>query len=256
MPQRGQLTPDRFGFSMPVDAPLYPRPPYRYEGATLVKFAYTTDPALASRIVPEPLTLADPPTAGLVLASYPASDLGPYDEVVVYLDVLFRGVPYQYAAYLYVTTDVAMAAGREMGGYPKKIGRIDLTLGPDDYAGSLERPAGTRLLSASFTPKVQAPPTSDPIDLNYLCLRVLPSPHAGGPPSVRELAGSHWTLRPAEIWAGQGRFEMTGASQADPLQSVPLVEMGTCLLIRGDILVRQNAFAESMPLGPFPGEEA
>ena len=95
--------------------------------------------------------LPDPPTAGLVFASYPSSNLGPYDEVVLFLDVIFKGRPFQFAAFLYVTTDAAMAAGREMGGYPKKIARIEFLAGPDHDGGhgAARRPANLHRHDAS-----------------------------------------------------------------------------------------------------------
>src|SRR5262245_55034005 len=129
MPVRGSLTKSQLGFSMPAYAPLFPKPPYYSKNAKLMIFKYVTD-AKAARMVPDVLELPDPPTAGLVFAEYPASNLGPYDEVVLYLDVVYQGRPLQFAAFLYVTSDAAMAAGREMGGYPKKIGRIEFLPGP------------------------------------------------------------------------------------------------------------------------------
>ena len=128
MPVRGRLTKAQLGFSMPSYAPLFPKPPYFYNSASLMIFPYATDEG-AAQMVPNVMELADPPTAGLVFASYPSSTLGPYDEVVQYLDVVYEGAKYKFATFLYVTTDSAMSAGREMGGYPKKIGRIEFLPG-------------------------------------------------------------------------------------------------------------------------------
>ena len=133
MSVRGSLTKGQLGFSMPAYAPLFPKPPYYYKNATLMVFKYVTDVSVA-RMIPDTVELADRPTAGLVFASYPSSNLGPYDEVVLFVDVLFNGRPFQFAAFLYVTTDAAMAAGRKMGGYPKKIARIDFLPGPAQTA--------------------------------------------------------------------------------------------------------------------------
>ena len=67
---RGTLTRERFGFSVPCDAPLYPAPPYLYEGATMLAFDYLTDPKTAVELLPavDGLELTDPPHAGLVFA--------------------------------------------------------------------------------------------------------------------------------------------------------------------------------------------
>src|SRR5262249_30987973 len=156
--------------------------PYLYRDATLMIFKYVTDPVSAARMVPEAVELADPPTAGLVFASYPSSNLGPYDEVVLYLDVVFKGQRLQYGAVLYVTSDAAMAAGREMGGYPKKIAKIEFLPGPN-YAAILERPAGLRLCTGTMRPEQLQVPSPNlqktgtpPLVLDYLTLRLIPSP--------------------------------------------------------------------------------
>lgn len=249
---RGTLAKERFGFSMPIDSPLFPAPPYDYKAATLMIFKYVTDGPSAAQIIPEELTLADPPTAGLVFASYPESSLGPYNEVVLYLDVTFNGEPYQYGAYLYVTTDVAMAAGREMGGYPKKIARIDIQTGPTTYAGSMERPHGLRICSGSMTPQQKAPQLPPLLPLNYLTTRIIPSPQRGALPTVGEIMASHWAVEPTEIWTGTGTFQLDGGSESDPLHRVPLVQLEACMLVKGDIIVKPNAFPEQQEIFPPP----
>jgi acetoacetate decarboxylase len=231
---RGTLT--RFGYSMPRDAPLYPGPPFEYQGATLLAFDYLTDPKTAVGLLPsvDGLELDDKPRAGLVFASYPRSTLGPYEEVVLFLHATFRGDEVKYGAYLYVTTDIAMAAGREMAGFPKKIARIAIT-GGATYWATLERPAGQLLATATLTPGDQEAPLRD--SLRYLTLRVIPSPLKGAPPSIVELVDSTWELRDATVRAAQGTLSLTGVSQNDPLQKAPVVQLLGCSLIQGDLRV-------------------
>jgi acetoacetate decarboxylase len=247
MSVRGSLKKGQFGFSMPAYAPLFPKPPYYYKNATLMVFKYVTDVSVA-RMIPDTVELADRPTAGLVFASYPSSNLGPYDEVVLFVDVLFKGRPFQFAAFLYVTTDAAMAAGREMGGYPKKIARIEFLPGPAQTA-VLERPAGLRLCTGTMRPeqlqtpapgpqKTAGPPP--PLVLNYLTLRLIPSPQLDQPPSLVELLETQWSVNCSEVWIGPGSCQLTGASELDPLHWAPVVEPLVCELIKGDIRVDLN----------------
>jgi acetoacetate decarboxylase len=254
MSVRGTLTKAQLGFSMPPYAPLFPKPPYFYRNATLAIFKYVTD-ASAARMVPEMVELTDPPTAGLVFASYPASNLGPYDEVVLYLDVVFKGRPFQFAAFLYVTTDSAMAAGREMGGYPKKIARIAFLPGPDQTA-VMERPAGLRICTGTMRPEQRQFPgpiaqelavPAPPLVLNYLTLRLIPSPQLNQPPSVLELLETHWTIECSEVWTGPGSCQLTGASELDPLHWAPVVQPIVCELVKGDIRVDLNDQPSATP---------
>ena len=255
MPVRGTLTKDQLGFSMPPYAPLFPKPPYFYSNATLLIFKYVTDVS-AARMIPDSVELADPPTAGLVFASYPSSNLGPYNEVVLFLDVVFKGRPLQFGAFLYVTSDAAMASGREMGGYPKKIARIEF-LGGSDQTAAMERPAGLRICTGTMRPEVRQLPPAGPQKsaaaspstvLNYLTLRLIPSPQLNQPPTVLELLETKWTVEPSEVWTGPGSCQFTGASDLDPLHWAPVVKPIVCELIKGDIRVDQNDQPSQTPL--------
>jgi acetoacetate decarboxylase len=254
MPVRGTLAKGQLGFSMPPYAPLFPKPPYFYNNATLMIFKYVTD-ATVARMVPDAVELPNPPTAGLVFASYPASNLGPYDEVVLFIDVIFKGLPFQFGAFLYVTTDSAMAAGREMGGYPKKIARIEHLAGPDRTA-VMERPAGLQICSGTMRPEVRMVPdpnqktavAAPPLVLNYLTLRLIPSPEINQPPSLLELLETHWTIDLKEVWTGPGSCQFTGASLLDPLHWAPVIEPIVCELVQGDIRVDQNDQMSETPL--------
>jgi acetoacetate decarboxylase len=255
MSLRGSLKKGQLGFSMPPYAPLFPKPPYFYKNATLMIFKYVTSESVA-RMVPDLVDLPDPPTAGLVFASYPSSNLGPYDEVVLFLDVFWNGRPLQFAAFLYVTTDAAMAAGREMGGYPKKIARIEFLSGPD-HAAVMERPAGLRICTGTMRPEERqipgpnsqkAPGPPAPLVLNYLTLRLIPSPQRGQPPSLLELLETHWTIDCSEVWTGPGSCQLSGASELDPLHWAPVVQPIVCELVKGDIVVDLNDQPSETPL--------
>ena len=198
-----------------------------------------TDPKTAVELLPavDGLELTDPPQAGLVFARYPNSSLGAYDEFVLYLLAKFRGKDVKYGAHLYVTTDTAMAAGREMGGFPKKIAVIKIDRGRgDSYRASLERPAGQIL--AEVTLKTAGPPSPVPdIVLDYLTLRVIPSPLRGTPPSIVELVDSTWVMSQAITKHAEGTLYLSGASLSDPLQKAPVVQVERCALLQGSLRV-------------------
>jgi acetoacetate decarboxylase len=247
MPLKGRLTKESLGFSMPSYAPLYPKPPYFYKNASLMVFPYETTES-AAQMVPNVVELADPPTAGLVFANYPSSNLGPYDEVVQYIDVVFSGVKFKYATFLYVTSDSAMAAGRENGGYPKKIGKIEFLPGPA-WTAVLERPAGLRICSGTMRPeqKLPAAMAPAPLTLQYLTLRFFPSPQVNQPPTLSEILKTQWTVDPVEVWAGTGSCQYTGASALDPLQLAPIVKALPCEFITGNIHVDLDTVPSETP---------
>ncbi len=240
----GTLTTKSLGFSMPAHAPLYPPPPYVYDDARLLYYMYPTDPARAAAVVPSNLEIANPPIATLAFASYPRSTLGQYLEVVQLIDVLFEGKPCKFAVALYVTNDAAMASGRELGGYPKKLASITIREeGPIGIA-RIDRPSGITLAEGVFRPGAPIPaPEPFPITHAYLCLRIVPSPENGKPPSLCELVRSHWTLESGTFWSASGSLRLASASVFDPLDCLPMLAPPMVMLYNGRITVA----AESPP---------
>ncbi len=248
----GTLTRNNLGFSIPSDGPLYPSLPYHYQNASLLVFEYETDGKLAAQLLPAQAELTDPPIAGLVFADYPTCTLGPYKEAVVYLQAMYKGpgapqnAPLLYATHLYVTTDVAMAAGREIAGFPKKIAAIEYQDGPK-ISASLERPKGQPLASASFEPKGE--PISVPeSSMTYLTLRMMPSPTKSASPSICELLTTDWVMRNSKVWVtGGAEFKITGSTANDPLNLFPILRVTSSKLIRGDLEVAANDRDRSQP---------
>ena len=86
-----------------------------------------------------------------------------------------------FAVRLHVDTDVAMAAGREIGGFPKKLGHIEIQDSPM-YFASLDSPKGLRICSGEMNPFAKVaeqrllPPAMQTTVLPYTSLRVLPNP--------------------------------------------------------------------------------
>lgn len=256
---RGTLTKANAGFSMPAHAPLFPAPPYEYQDATLLVFEYLTDPASAARMLPAQAELIEPPdapgkaVAGVVFARYPSSTLGPYLEVVQFLFCLYLGKPVQFATHLYVTTDVAMAAGREMGGYPKKIAGIGIQgdAGPG-FSATLERPTGTTLVSASLTDLKDPEPVPEAESLlHYLTLRIIPSPTLAAPPSLSQLILSDWQILDGRKQAGTGVLTITGQSVLDPLQFAPNLHLLDAKLVRAKTLRVTANDSDPSRLQPF-----
>lgn len=249
----GKLTRANLNFSIPSDGPLYPRLPYEYPGATLVMFEYETDPESASTLLPAQARLTDTPSAGLVFANYPAGTLGPYREVVLYLKALYTppGATKEsevfYAAHLYVTTDTAMAAGREIAGFPKKIGEITFDEHEANISAFLDRPKGQRLASAEFT-KAGDPIEAPPAVFTYLTLRLFPSPSQNADPSLCELLLTDWSMSNARLWTGQGTCALSAStSPNDPLNLVPILKITSARMIQGHMQVAANTLDRSAP---------
>jgi acetoacetate decarboxylase len=225
----GSLKKAAFGYSMPVDAPLYPPFPIYYRNIRILLFPYLTDSAKAAALLPEQLELVEPSPgvamAQVIFATYPFSNIGAYNEVSQTIFATYKGKPVAYAVRLHVTTDRAMAAGREIGGFPKRMGHISFEEG-ETLISVLESPRGTRVCSGEVLPIKPFQPNGKsviPLPLNFVSLRVMPNPLDPAGPSICQLVGSEWNLTDGEMWEGQGGLVLTGASALCPYHALPVV---------------------------------
>ena len=250
---QGQLTKDKFGYSMPANAPLYKPFPVNYDKAQVLSITYLTDPNAAAKLLPDQLALADveaPIPAAIavaIFAHYPSSTVGVYDEVAQALLCTYQSRPVLYAVNFHVTSDEAMSAGREIAGFPKKIGRIRFKTG-ETYSSSLERPAKNRICSCKFTPtqKIKGLPETDVKE--YVSLRVMPNPQNQADPSLCQLIGSLWELGPGQYWAGKTKFRIKGTSADDPYHALPVIKLleDKCVLFKGKMSAKGISFVQNL----------
>jgi acetoacetate decarboxylase len=229
MATQGLLKKAAFGYSMPVDTRLYPPFPIEYEHIRILLFPYLTDSAKAAALLPEQLQLIEPSPgvamAQVIFAKYPFSNIGAYNEVSQTIFATYNGQPVAYAVRLHVTTDRAMAAGREIGGFPKRMGHISFDEG-ETFSSVLESPRGTRICSGELLPiqpfRVNGKSVI-PLPLNFVSLRVIPNPLDSANPSICQLIGSEWNLTDGDLWEADGGLVLTGASTLCPYHALPIV---------------------------------
>lgn len=111
-----------------------------YERAHYLVADMPVDPTAARRWLPRPLTLATPARATLFLAWFPWTSFGSaYREAGLFLHVRHLGVEAVCSPWMIVDDDVALVTGRELLGYPKKLGAIELDLDGDAVTGRASR---------------------------------------------------------------------------------------------------------------------
>src|ERR1700682_682782 len=211
--------------SIPVSAPLYGEPPYLYRGGNSLICVFRTEARAVEALVPEPLK-ANPD--GLVYGrqnDFHVVGLGSYHEAIVSIPVEFRGKLGQYLAYLYLDSDVPIAAGREIFGFPKKFGRFSLS----DKENVLTR-GGERGGVDLFRLSVQCTAPGKEADLAALAnplynLKIIPSVRKGAPPDVMQLTAM--TLQNVvvhRVLEGSATVKF-GESPADPLFKLQPIEV-------------------------------
>ena len=243
----GQLTKGSFGYSVPVDSPLYQPFPLEYEDVDILLYPYVTTVAAAAKLLPAQLDLAPVPgdttgtlaAAQVVFARYGFSNVGAYNEVAQVIAATYRGTMpagtnpnVAFAVRLHVTNDMAMAAGREIGGFPKKLAHIDVQSGPV-WLATLESPAGLRICTGEMQPFIKVveqselPANMQSMPLSYVSLRVIPDPTSSTPPytpTVCQLIYTEWVLSEGTFWGGRGALTFTGASELHPYHTLPIVQ--------------------------------
>ena len=246
MGTQGQLTKANFGYSVPVDAPLYQPFPVYYEDSTFLTFPYVTSADAAAKLLPAQFELTPGPDgdagklayAKVLFAKYGFSTYGAYNEVAQVIQARYTGkMPagmspdVAFAVRLHVDSDMALAGGREIGGFPKKLGHIEFNESPIFFS-SLDSPKGLRICSgemnafAKVAEQKLLPPAMQTMPLSYCSLRVIPNPDMTAPytPSLCQIIYTEWVLSEGTFWSGRGALSFTGASALSPYHTLPIIQ--------------------------------
>ncbi len=248
--------------NQPALSPLYPPFPWKMFGGKAIVVNYETDmEALLEFLPPEMTPMSDPPVISCFLNSgYDfAVGGGTYCEMAPLISVLYEGEPhlFPWVVYLGEGTEEWFAAGREVLGDSKKLAQIKLhkELGRGLMLGTVERPAGYRLVNMIAGPFDRQGEETDFQFLPLLVLRLIPSGEEGNNrPQIAELLRKRVTatIKKAEdgspmIFHGQGSVEF-GRSEQDPLYKLPVrkvlgsmyIEFGTIEQPAGEVLKNYN----------------
>ncbi|MHA1893604.1 MAG: acetoacetate decarboxylase family protein [Candidatus Helarchaeota archaeon] len=118
---------EQVDYSIPWQCGLYPPPPIHYSRMRAIVCMMKIDLETKKKFLPPELEAVEFPFDTLFITEYPDSDIGPYNENLILLYCKFEGNPGLFVMNIYVDTDEAMAAGREIWGYPKKMCDINLS---------------------------------------------------------------------------------------------------------------------------------
>lgn len=122
----------------PLTAPAYPMPPYKFINREYLNIIYRTDEKALREAVPEPLEITEPLVKFEVMWMPDVSGLGAYAEAGQVIPVRFNGEEGDYVHSMYVDNFPAIASGRELTAYPKKMGEPKLYVDSDALVGTLD----------------------------------------------------------------------------------------------------------------------
>lgn len=122
----------------PLTAPAYPMPPYKFVNREYLNIIYRTDSKALLKAVPQPLEFNEPLVRFEVMWMPDVTGLGSYTEAGQVIPVHFNGEDGDYVHSMYVDNFPAIASGRELSAYPKKIAAPRLYVDSDTLVGTLD----------------------------------------------------------------------------------------------------------------------
>ncbi len=184
------------GYSIPINAPLYEGPTYKYRATNTILCIFRTSKEVLEAVVPKPLVYNSDHYVYAWVNHLPrTTGFCHYREMFLTIPVEYPGkdgmVAGNYNAHLYLDNDSPIAAGREIYGYPKKLARVHFSEQEDVLTRSVER-GGHEIFKVSISPRVSLP--IDPIDplvaqlaLPFINYKLIPSVVQDAKPDVAQL---------------------------------------------------------------------
>ena len=234
------------------------RPTADFYGAEMLIVFWETKPEIVAKLLPPPLKPANQPIAMAFVANYPRTNFDVvYKESALFLRAVYNGEEGGYCLSMPVTSDMAMAAGREFLGFPKKMAEIHFKRDGHSVDGWTER-RGIRFMDvrAKLTGKfndaaaqeivksslsVGADGSINAISYNF---KHFPAPEGGAFDYNPRLVKQETVLRPKEMVFGEAEIILRH-SDYDPWAEVEVVKMLGALYTVGDnSMLRGKTVAE------------
>ncbi len=202
--------------------------------AEILTVYFETKPEIVQRLLPPPLKPAELPVGFAFVANYPRTNFGvSYLESALFLQARFGDELGNYCLAMPVTDDMALILGREVFGYPKKIGQIHFKRSGQDVTGWTER-HGTRFLEmkAKLTGTFNVKEVQDLVtavlrsgaNAVVFNFKYFPAPEGRGFDYNPRLIREEIVIRPSTIVMGEAELVLK-SSEYDPWADVEVVRV-------------------------------
>ena len=212
------------GYSMPSLSGLYTKPPYHYREIKQVLVQFVTDAQILRELVPNPVIPNAENEMFLLVSEMFGAGFGRYLEAHLFTLARFKRRLVNFSNYLILDNDVATCGGREIWGWPKKIGRLTLSMTDDVVRATVERggvqliDVAVRLESFGTTKDVEGTP-------DWICHKVIPSVSNKLPDEVNQLTLTTLSnISVKEVHKGPATLNF-GSSPADRLNEIPILQV-------------------------------
>ena len=226
-------------FAMPMNNPAFPPGPYRFVDREYLIITYRTDMDALRAVVPEPLEVAEPLVKYEFIRMPDSTGFGDYTESGQVIPVQLRtakGLEQgNYTHAMYLNDHPPIAGGRELWGFPKKLGQPDLRVHTDTLMGTLDYSefrvaTGTMGYKHRAMDRAQAKAS---LEAPSFLLKIIP--HVDGTPRICELV--RFNLTDVDVkgaWTGPGGLDLRHHALA-PVADLPVLEILSTVHILADL---------------------
>jgi len=222
--------------SMPAASPSYPKGPYRFINREYFIVAYQSDPEAVREALPEPLI---PTPDSVVMYEFirmpDSSGFGDYTESGIVIPAQFNGEDVNFTAQMYLDCDPPIAGGREIWGFPKKLGNPKLQIIHDTLTGTLDY-AGQRVATGTMAYKHEnmicnpfeqeaCDPTALQKKLSKTQINLKLIPDVDGALAIAQLVAYNLTdIQVKGAWSGAARLHLIPHVNA-PVADLPVLKI-------------------------------
>ena len=181
-------------YSMPHHCGIFPPPPIEYHKARVIAVIFQCAPGTKKKCLPPELESIENGLDAIIFAEYPDTSIGPYNESLILLNCMYKGKPGSFVFNIYVDDDIALTAGREIWGFPKKMCKINITPIQDKKIRATLSRKGITFLNVEVE-LGDNPPGLDPKGLfesmPYYNLKIIPDVEDNSKPAIRQLTETY-----------------------------------------------------------------
>ena len=237
---------DSHSYITPDLSRLYGKPPYEYRDSAMLLVQFQTNPKILRSLGPNPLMPNKDNNLFVSVGDFLCSGVGRYYEAHLFTHAMFKRRRVNYSIYLILDSDVASGAGREIWGFPKKLGQLAMEIQNDVVNASVER-GGRKLIEVAMQLAEFAVPGELSGTPEWVTRKLVPSVSLNAPPEIDQLTSSKLTntaLR--EVHKGPATLSF-GASPADRLAEIAIKKVVGGFYYRTDFTLGDGAVVHNYP---------
>jgi len=223
--------------------------PLRMRNTEILTVSYRTTTEAVAAFLPPQLESLGPRVIVHLYRMHDADWFGRYGESAIQLPVrhVSSDTTGAYSPLLFVESDGAVAAGREIYGQPKKGGQIELGPAGDLLVGRVRR-NGIDVVTATMPYKQRSGTPADLEALGFgtnINLKTIPSVDGSGD-AIRQLTAREFAdVTIHEVWQGPGTVELRPNAQA-PVHLLPVLEVEAAFHWRVDFTLGYGRVLEDL----------